>query len=376
MSGSGTRIPEAAFKSVLGGLFGIAMISAAARTTLRLKQHGRLFLDDLFLFIACVFLTTSTIITYQVSTDLYVPYSEFVSFHPDELHRRVVWFQKMVFSFIATTWVVIFAVKLSFMYFFRALVDRLTNMILYWRIVLGIMAVSFGFCVSEAAIECPHFDISSVQCVLGPKINKTLGVMIATISLDFITDLLMVAIPIRLLWKVRMKRKQKFGLGAFLCLSVLMVITAIVRVSALRTRVVILGLSMDAIDMTWKHFWQQAEASIAVATISFTAFRSFFVADASRYRRAPPAKPSYSFRQRIWNRKRSTTSQTESGAGRLPSIPSATITGLRTFISGGGGFGAGGGAGGGIKTMTSVVSKVDGPASISQSEIESTQEEV
>lgn len=201
-------------KSVLGVLFGMAMIAAAARTALRLKQHGRLFFDDLFLLIACIFLTAATIITYHVSWALYVPYSDFTLFHPNDLKRRVIWFQKMVFAYISLTWVVIFAVKLSFMYFFRALVDRLVNMVIYWRIVLGVIVVSFAVCVSEAAMECPHFDISSgmspifsyffghiskhltdiksgiVHCVLGPGVNRTMGVMTATICLDFITDLM------------------------------------------------------------------------------------------------------------------------------------------------------------------------------------------
>lgn len=166
-----------------------------------------------------------------------------------------------------------------------------------------------------------------------------------------------------------MRFKQKFGLGAFLCLSVLMVITAVVRVSALRMRVLVLGMPIVAIDMVWKHFWQQVEASIAILAISFTAFRSFFVVDASRYHGAPQAKLPYSTRQRIWNRKRCATSKTESGAGELPSIPSATMTGLRTFI---GDVREGGAA----KNTTSVISKVDESSSINRLEvIESIREE-
>lgn len=198
MSGTGGRIPETAFKvrmldahypllgvvvltdvlflkSILGGLFGIAMIAAAARTALRLKQHGRLFFDDSLLLVACIFLTAGTIITYLVTPSLYVPYSDFRLFHPNEFQRRVIWFQRMVFAFISLTWVVIFAVKLSFMYFFRGLVDRLTNMVLYWRIVLGAMAVSFAVCVSEAAMECPVFDVSSGTLLMFPfEYNETL----------------------------------------------------------------------------------------------------------------------------------------------------------------------------------------------------------
>ncbi len=168
----------------------------------------------------------------------------------------------------------------------------------------------------------------------------------------------MVIIPIRLLWKVQMKPKQKFGLGFFLCLSVFMMMVAIVRISALRTKAPLApGMTIDAIDPTWKLFWQQTEASIAVLMVSFTAFRSFFVTDTSRYprERVPPAAgPAgspvgaakqnqwYSSPRRVWgNRKRDNSDDTDttlqgSDKNGFPSIPRATMTGIRTFIRGGG----------------------------------------
>lgn len=72
-------------------------------------------------------------------------------------------------------------------------------------------------------------------------------------------------IPILLLWKVKIKRTQKKFLGSFLCLSICMIMIAIVRASGLR----ILHTHFDG---QWSVFWLEIEANIAVITVSITAF--------------------------------------------------------------------------------------------------------
>ena len=171
----------------------------------------------------------------------------------------------------------------------------------------------------------------------------------------------MLAIPIRLLWKVQIKLRQKLGFGIFLCLSVFMMITAIVRISSLRVDTTLLGVPINAIDVPWKLFWQQAEACIAVLMVSLTAIRSIFMGEPSN---SPPAKPFYSSSRRwIWNRNNhDALDESTNGTNGLPMIPSATITGLRTFIHAGREEGQeASGAEGGTKTTT-ITSEVYEPS--------------
>ena len=86
----------------------------------------------------------------------------------------------------------------------------------------------------------------------------------------------MVTILISLLWNVRIKTRQKLGIGAFLCLSVVMIIFAIIKVSAIRT-------SVDSYNLVWEMFWQHVEACAAVLTVSFTAFRSLFLSNRQKH---------------------------------------------------------------------------------------------
>lgn len=77
-------------------------------------------------------------------------------------------------------------------------------------------------------------------------------------------------IPVTLLWRVRMKPSQKIGVGAFLCLSISMILMAIIRAAGMHFH--------GKFDNTWIFIWQQLEACVAVMMLSLTAFRSVFVA--------------------------------------------------------------------------------------------------
>ena len=132
-------------------------------------------------------------------------------------------------------------------------------------------------------------------------------------------------IPIRILWQIRMKTRQKLFLGFFFCLSIMMVIISLIGISRIRT-------STDAVDVTWENFWQMVEACIAVIMVSLNAFRTLFMAHRSRQQKSPN-EAWYSRNRRIAFRKRATNTGDEEI--QLPDIPRATLTGMRTVIAGG-----------------------------------------
>ena len=202
----------------MGLFFGLAMTAAAGRTVFRVRNHRRLFLDDIFLLLACIFLTVATIIFYIALPQTYVKHSYWLSMRPDVQLKKVAWYQKMSLAYKPVTWAVIFAVKFSFISFFRVLVNRLRYMIIYWKIVVAVTAICFCFCASEVAMGCPHLDVqvrkswgrefppsrclaveidenlfvhcAIVKCGVDKGLRRSLGVTTAAISLDIITDVL------------------------------------------------------------------------------------------------------------------------------------------------------------------------------------------
>lgn len=146
--------------------------------------------------------------------------------------------------------------------------------------------------------------------------------------LDITTDLMIIGIPVCLLWPVRIKARQKLVIGIFLSLNLFMAVTAAVRVSGLNYQ--------GTFDIIWLYIWQHIEACVAVIVISLTAFRSVFVSSQSSHARKEPAtKPWYSSTVAAIKRKRLYNQRDVESIPGLPTIPSATLTGIRTFIQGG-----------------------------------------
>lgn len=159
-----------------------------------------------------------------------------------------------------------------------------------------------------------------MRCWIDPH-NLTPFILTAiVISLDILTDVLIIAIPVRLLWAVRIKLSQKLRLGLSLCLGIFMIITALVKISGLRS-------SRGSFDVVWVMFWHHAEGCIAVLMVSFTAFRSLFV---SQNLSSPRLNilPSWSSKLRLRKARRDQDLQWTG----LPSIPPATLTGMRSYI--------------------------------------------
>lgn len=124
------------------------------------------------------------------------------------------------------------------------------------------------------------------------------------------------------------KPPNKLGLLLSLCLSLGMIIIGLIRSSTLPRAGVIQ-------DVPYELFLLQMEACIAVLMASVSAFRSLFASEGSRAARRKP-NVKWSFRDTPWKRgKRSRRSDSDLETNGLPSIPSATITGLRSFVHGG-----------------------------------------
>ena len=158
---------ESAKKSqtVTGILLGIAIITAFIRLGIRLKIRRRLYLDDAFLGLACLFLLGATIILYKGLEILYLSGNDLNNFiieHRAEIaddveppavmlvlgYKRHLWWHGPLL------WLALFSVKFSFLSFFHQLVDRLPRLLLYWRVVVLLNIATLVYCVGWYSIGC------------------------------------------------------------------------------------------------------------------------------------------------------------------------------------------------------------------------------
>ena len=138
------------------------MLGALTRLVLHLKTYRRLQVDDYLLVFACICLTAVTVLSYANVRALY--WSQILGYNPsimlylDEEHvdaaAQINSYQKIYSSSASLLWTVVFAVKFAYLAFFRSLVNRLRPLIIYWRILVGLSAVSFPVCVISIYISC------------------------------------------------------------------------------------------------------------------------------------------------------------------------------------------------------------------------------
>lgn len=126
-----------------------------------------------------------------------------------------------------------------------------------------------------------------------------------------------------LLYRAKLRLSQKLGLTTMLSLSVVMIATAVTRVS-------LAFLPSGLPDQVEQMFFIVLEGQVAIIMISLTAFRSLFVQDSSKQFRSPEI-PQVSPNVRTPDRQR-TWPGPKVREHWWPSLPSATMTGMRTMI--------------------------------------------
>lgn len=218
-----------------------------------------------------------------------------------------------------------FAVKFSFLFFFRGLLRRVRGLMTWWSCILGSMVPISIYFISAPFIVCPYFNTEVLaKCSTPAAATKSNNIQRTSAFLDIFTDVLLISIPVALLWRVRISLRRKLVLGGVLCLSIFTMIVQVICIAGS-------DLPDGTVDAAWVNFWLQVEAAVAVMIVSLTSYRSLFVKDQSLNRQSPPERTRTRFsKERLWNRS-AKGEDLEHQVG-LPSVPNPVLTGVRTFI--------------------------------------------
>ncbi|KAK0637869.1 hypothetical protein DIS24_g10386 [Lasiodiplodia hormozganensis] len=271
------NIDRLAFQVNIGVFTGLAILTVIVRFVIRLHKLRALYLDDYLLIFGAACLVVALAMLYWYGRDLFLV--EALNMMPtkvtlaslDELNSLFET-NKIIQVFLAMIWTSTFAVKFSFLAFFKTLVwTKLSRrMAWYFWFVVVLTALSWGFVVSEGFILCPYFGTEAVKCFPNTPHVENIALTALVTVLDIVTDILVVSFPIIILHRANMNLSQKVGLGVFLSLSLVMAIIAIVRmVGSIRP-------GLKSLDVSWELFWQQMEGCIAIMMGSMSAFRTVF----------------------------------------------------------------------------------------------------
>ena len=154
-------------QGVCGALFSLAIVTAIARTLIHFRTAPRYTLDDALLLFACICLTAATGLLYKLIPLIYfIEELDFkdqvpLPFPTSDVTKDTILATRLLDAYTSLSWTVIYAAKFCYLIFFRALIDRVRQMIIYWRIAVLITVVFGGLTLGETFIACPRIDVSS-----------------------------------------------------------------------------------------------------------------------------------------------------------------------------------------------------------------------
>ena len=76
---------------------------------------------------------------------------------------------------------------------------------------------------------------------------------------------IVILVPITLLWKVRLNYRKKFALGGIFCITVIIMVFAIIRV-------IVVSSYSEEPDETWLYTWSSIEQAVCNSTPSHFIF--------------------------------------------------------------------------------------------------------
>ncbi|KAK8115996.1 hypothetical protein PG984_012498 [Apiospora sp. TS-2023a] len=165
-------------------------------------------------------------------------------------------------------------IKISVLALYARLGDRtLTRLAI---IMIGVVCCQAGGNVLAAIFQCNPINAAYDITVTEKKCINVNAFYLANAAVNIFTDLLTYTLPIRLVLRLQVPRRQKIGLAVILCLGLFACISSIVRITFVPRMLV------DS-DATWvispAMYWSVIEINVGILAASIPSFKPI----ASRY---------------------------------------------------------------------------------------------
>lgn len=161
-----STIKNTPFRITASILFALALLSVLSRICLKIRHSRNFHLDDYILFFGTACLIAGTGMLFSGLDSFYLgpviqSQPELVSLVPPkffpELQRQL----GFIYAMLTLIWTTTFAVKLSFLAFFRDIVRAVPGMKWYYRATIWTTIVAWAYINSTPFIVCSQFGAKS-----------------------------------------------------------------------------------------------------------------------------------------------------------------------------------------------------------------------
>ena len=149
-------------QATVSTFFGIAIVAAISRTLIRVYKFRRIYVDDYFLFLAVAALIGAVGLFYASVSELYMLEGIVTGkvLPPSNPFQRAVDTATYATTALVVGWTAIFAVKFSFLFYFRTLIKRMHNLTVWWWCVF-VVCVPVAFTnIFGTFIVCPYVGVA------------------------------------------------------------------------------------------------------------------------------------------------------------------------------------------------------------------------
>ncbi|PVI05709.1 hypothetical protein DM02DRAFT_668070 [Periconia macrospinosa] len=270
------RVDQLSFKVWSIIFTSCAILASAARLFVRYLRERTFLLEEYLILLATICFVVEAGLTYSFIPSIYLidattfqrPVLKHIAQSADGTSGRDL--QERFMSIGAGTvnayflfgWLAIFSIKASFLSLFYRMLRNVNKKLMTWFwTTVGFTIISAGAVLLESFQLCSHFGEGPVQCFLTTRHTFTIHSGLVVQSLDIITDLMVISIPVLLLRMSSLRLQLKLRLVLILCLSTACVVIGIIRMAGgVHFNVV----SNKQFSMVWLTFMLHCEAAVAL----------------------------------------------------------------------------------------------------------------
>ncbi|CRG88435.1 hypothetical protein PISL3812_05465 [Talaromyces islandicus] len=181
---------------------------------------------------------------------------------------------KIFFANTMVFWVVLWSVKLSLLFLYRRLFEGLPGQMRWWWGVFLFTVVTLIGCIISNFTSCQnmHAWFTPGLCSTHRDITAQLASLYFSFAVDVLTDIMIMLLPLKLIWILRLPLSQKFAIGTLFSIGIICVVMAIVRTVQIGSQ----AKSDSTPSSSWLAFWGMIEAGIAVVIGTLPVLAIFF----------------------------------------------------------------------------------------------------
>ncbi|KAI9751516.1 MAG: hypothetical protein M1815_001087 [Lichina confinis] len=259
------KASKTAYMAVIWSGASVGLSFVVFRLYVRITRFRRLFVDDAFVVLSWLMLLSAAILS-QISISAMYFFIRVASGDllviagPDFFEKGSMYLRYQTaiqLLFLSGLW----SVKFAFLFFFRTLSNGLKRERILWWSVFAITLATYPTIVGIWPYRCTTSSASAaaISCSSSRAARYLVFTLRFTTSMDVITDVLIMSIPIHLLWKVQISLRRKLLLGGIFSLSLVIILFSILRIALItKTR----NSRKLLPEQTWVFLWGYIEASI------------------------------------------------------------------------------------------------------------------